>query len=37
MPVKTIYHQKDNHNILRFYFAKKDATPDKTVEKSCKI
>jgi len=37
IPPLVFYHQKDNHNVLRFYFAKKDETLDKAAEKLCKI
>lgn len=37
IPPLVFYHQKDNHNVLRFYFAKKDDTLDKAAEKLCKI
>jgi len=37
IPPWVFYHQKDNHNVLRFYFAKKDETLDKAAEKLCKI
>jgi hypothetical protein len=37
MPVKTIYHQKNNYNVLRLYFSKKDETLYKAAEKLCKI
>ena len=37
IPPSVFYHQKDDHNVLRFCFAKKDETLDKAAEKLCKI
>ncbi len=37
IPPSVFYHQKDDHNVLRFCFAKKDGTLDKAAEKLCKI
>lgn len=37
IPPSVFYHQKDDHKVLRFCFAKKDETLDKAVEKLCKI
>jgi methionine transaminase len=37
IPPSVFYHQKDDHKVLRFCFAKKDETMDKAAEKLCKI
>ena len=37
IPPSVFYHQKDDYNVLRFCFAKKDETLDKAAEKLCKI
>ncbi len=37
IPPSAFYHQKDDHNVLRFCFAKKDETLDKAAEKLCQI
>ncbi|RZB31561.1 MAG: methionine transaminase [Desulfobacteraceae bacterium Eth-SRB2] len=37
IPPSVFYHQKDDHKVLRFCFAKKDETLDKAAEKLCKI
>ena len=37
IPPSVFYHQKDDHNVLRFCFAKKDNTLEKAAEKLCKI
>ncbi len=37
IPPSVFYHQKDDHNVLRFCFAKKDETLDKAAEKLCQI
>jgi methionine aminotransferase len=37
IPPSVFYHQKDDHNVLRFCFAKTDETLDKAAEKLCKI
>ncbi|MGD2029955.1 MAG: methionine aminotransferase [Desulfobacterales bacterium] len=37
IPPSVFYHQKDDHHVLRFCFAKKDETLDRAGEKLCKI
>ena len=37
IPPSVFYHQKDDHHVLRFCFAKKDETLDMAAEKLCKI
>lgn len=37
IPPSAFYHQKDDHNVLRFCFAKKDETLNKAAEKLCQI
>ena len=37
IPPSVFYHSKDDHNVLRFCFAKKDETLEKAAEKLCKI
>jgi methionine aminotransferase len=37
IPPSMFYHQKDDHHVLRFCFAKKDETLDMAAEKLCKI
>jgi len=37
IPPSVFYHQKDKHNVLRFYFTKKNETLDKAAENLCKI
>ena len=37
IPPSVFYHQKDDHHVLRFCFAKKDETLDIAAEKLCKI
>ncbi len=37
IPPSAFYHQKDDHNVLRFCFAKKDETLDKAAEQLCRI
>jgi methionine aminotransferase len=37
IPPSVFYHQKDDHHVLRFCFAKKDETLDKAGEKLCRI
>jgi methionine transaminase len=37
IPPSAFYHQKDDHHVLRFCFAKKDETLDNAAEKLCRI
>ena len=37
IPPSVFYHQKDDHHVLRFCFAKKDETLEKAAEKLCQI
>jgi len=37
IPPSVFYHQKDDHNVLRFCFAKKNETLERAAEKLCKI
>jgi len=37
IPPSAFYHQKDDHRVLRFCFAKKDQTLDSAAEKLCRI
>jgi methionine transaminase len=37
IPPSAFYHQKDDHHVLRFCFAKKDETLEKAGEKLCRI
>jgi methionine aminotransferase len=37
IPPSVFYHQKDDNNVLRFCFAKKNNTLEKAAEKLCKI
>jgi len=37
IPPSVFYHQKDDHQVLRFCFAKKDETLDEAGEKLCRI
>jgi methionine aminotransferase len=37
IPPSVFYHQKDDHRVLRFCFAKSDATLKEAAEKLCRI
>jgi methionine aminotransferase len=37
IPPSVFYHKRDDYNVLRFCFAKKDETLEKAAEKLCKI
>jgi methionine aminotransferase len=37
IPPSTLYHQKHDHKVLRFCFAKKSETLEKAAEKLCQV
>jgi methionine aminotransferase len=37
IPPSALYHQKDDHKVLRFCFAKKSETLESAAEKLCRI
>jgi methionine aminotransferase len=37
IPPSALYHQNDDHHVLRFCFAKKSKTLEKAAEKLCRI
>ena len=37
IPPSALYHQKDDHKVLRFCFAKKRETLERAAEKLCQV
>ena len=37
IPTSVFYHEKDDHKIIRFCFAKQDETLQKAAERLCRI
>jgi methionine aminotransferase len=37
IPPSALYHQKDDHKVLRFCFAKKSETLERAAEKLCQV